>query len=454
MLPPIQQRDATALGRWGGIRELLLTAGLSATLMFAVLAFGGGEQWAVLTLEVAASILVLIWTWSQISSGRFRLVLNPLFVPVALFALIIAAQIVFGSSAYVYVTRTELWKYVAYGGLFLLASQSRRGNAYRLVRVLTAFGFLVSFFGLVQNLTYNGKIYWFRGVTSNSVFGPYVNHNHYAGLMEMLAPTALVMALRSHIRNWERVFWGLAGILMAATIFVSGSRGGMVAVVVEIVFLAIYLVGVRGRRGTAFALAAICVLMGAFLVWIDNGSLGKRLDSLRDPLNSADVISRLTVAEDGLRMFRVHPLVGWGLGVFPIVYPQFRSFASGLLMNQAHNDYLQVLIETGVLGFACVIWFIVALYWTGFRNLRATSGSDVTTTLGALVGCTGILVHSLSDFNLHVPANAALFFLLCGIASRGLEHQKLRPHALRSTTAVDLNNSPQRSGRKFERPLV
>jgi O-antigen ligase len=448
-----QQLNAICSDRWGVVRETLLIAGLSATLMFAVLAFGGGEKWAVLTLEAAASTLVLIWTWSKISSEGFELVFNRLCLPIVVFALIVVAQIVFGLSAYVYVTKLELWKYIAYGCLFLLASQCSRGDAYTLMRVLAIFGFLVSLFGLVQYLTYNGRIYWFLESTSPSVFGPYVNHNHYAGLMEMLTPTALVMALRS-IRNWQRVSWGLAGMLMAATIFVSISRGGMIAFVVELVCLAIYFVGVRSSRRAAFALAAICLFIVSFLVWIDDGSLAKRLYTLQDPLHNADVISRLTVAQDGLRMVPVHPFVGWGLGVFPIVYPQFRSFASGLLMNEAHNDYLQVLIETGVLGFACVIWFIVALYWTGFRNLRATSSSDVTTTLGALVGCTGILVHSFSDFNLHVPANAALFFLLCGIASRGLEHQKLRPHALRSTTAVDLNNSPQRSGRKFESPLV
>jgi O-antigen ligase len=87
------------------------------------------------------------------------------------------------------------------------------------------------------------------------------------------------------------------------------------------------------------------------------------------------------------------------------------------VVNQAHNDYGQALVETGILGFACVLWFIVNLYRSGIRNFRVQSRIATVKALGPLVGCTGVLVHSLSDFNLHIPANAALFFVLSGIAS-------------------------------------
>jgi O-antigen ligase len=120
------------------------------------------------------------------------------------------------------------------------------------------------------------------------------------------------------------------------------------------------------------------------------------------------------------------PIAGWGLGVFPIVYPQYRSFSTDLLVNQAHNDYAQALVETGVLGFACVVWFIVNLYRSGIQNLRAHSKVATAGVLGPLVGCSGILVHSFSDFNLHVPANAALFFVLCGMASAKMEYAEAR----------------------------
>jgi len=236
--------------------------------------------------------------------------------------------------------------------------------------------------------------------------------------MEMLAPIPLAMALTDRARQHKQMLWIVAGILMGATIFVCGSRGGMIAFAVEMMFLAGLFVARRSPR-TAWALCVICLVIGALVFWIDDGGVLKQLDSLRDPLTNAAVASRLAIARDSLRMVRDRPIAGWGLGLFPIIYPQYRSFSTDLLVNQAHNDYLQALVETGILGFACVLWFIGNLYLSGIRNLRTHPSIAAAPVLGPLVGCTGIFVHSLSDFNLHIPANAALFFVLCGMASNG-----------------------------------
>ena len=87
-------------------------------------------------------------------------------------------------------------------------------------------------------------------------------------------------------------------------------------------------------------------------------------------------------------------------------------------MNEAHNDYLQLLVETGLAGFGIALWFLVLT----FRRARAklenwTETANGTLTVAALLGCIGILVHSFLDFNLQIPANAALFYVLCAIAA-------------------------------------
>jgi O-antigen ligase len=390
-------------------------AGLSTLLIFAVLAFGGVDQWAIAVLEIGSALLLLFWIWPQISSGHLQLRANPIYAPVVLFGLIIVVQVVFGLSAYVHITRFELWKYGAYGSLFLLANQCERVGGHRLLMVLAIFGFIVALFALVQYLAYNGKIYWFWPALPNS-FGPYVDHSHYAGLMEMLTPIPLAMALKDDAKRHSQLLWMVAGILMAATIFVCGSRGGMTAFAVQIVFLAGLFITRRSPR-TAWGLFVICLAIGALAFWIDSGRVLKQLGGMLDPLANASLTSRLEVVRDVPRMVRVRPIAGWGLGLFPIIYPQYRSFTTDLVVNQAHNDYLQVLVETGILGFACVVWFIVNLYRSGLQNLGAHSRVASVRALGPLVGCTGILVHSFSDFNLHIPANAALFFVLSGIAS-------------------------------------
>jgi O-antigen ligase len=117
-------------------------------------------------------------------------------------------------------------------------------------------------------------------------------------------------------------------------------------------------------------------------------------------------------------MFRSRPILGWGLGTFPTVYPQFRSFYTNFFVNEAHNDYLQLLAEMGVLGFAVMLWFVIVAYRKALPKIGNWM-SDVSgaVTLACTLGFTGILVHSLVDFNLQIPANAALFYVFCTVAA-------------------------------------
>jgi O-antigen ligase len=157
-----------------------------------------------------------------------------------------------------------------------------------------------------------------------------------------------------------------------------------------------------------------------FLIWIDVSPALTRWTAFQGDLQAG----RAEIARDCWHMFAQKPLLGWGLGAFPYVYPEFRSFYTDYLINQAHNDYLQVAVETGAVGTLAMLWFIVALYRRALGRLgrprsRASSDFGGTARLAALTGCTGLLVHSLVDFNLHIPANAAMFFVLCAIACWG-----------------------------------
>jgi O-antigen ligase len=129
-----------------------------------------------------------------------------------------------------------------------------------------------------------------------------------------------------------------------------------------------------------------------------------------------------------------HWLLGWGAGTFSEVFPQFRSFHSDLLVNEAHNDYLQTLIETGIVGFAAMLAFVVMLYGRTMRSLvHETSDRNRSLRMAALTGCTGLLIHGLWDFNLQIPANAACFFVLAAVATGSIQ----RPRRLKSTHALD-----------------
>ncbi|MGB2605477.1 MAG: hypothetical protein WBC78_17895, partial [Candidatus Sulfotelmatobacter sp.] len=105
-------------------------------------------------------------------------------------------------------------------------------------------------------------------------------------------------------------------------------------------------------------------------------------------------------------------------GAFPVVYPQFRSFYTNFFVNEAHNDYLQLLVEMGALGFATMLWFLVIVYTRAIKKIGNWSEEiSGAVALACLLGLSGILVHSLIDFNLQIPANASLFYVLCTIAA-------------------------------------
>jgi O-antigen ligase len=156
----------------------------------------------------------------------------------------------------------------------------------------------------------------------------------------------------------------------------------------------------------------------AFVAWLGTAALWHHFTELQDWM-------RLAMTKDGLRMFWQKPVLGYGLGTFTTVYPQFRSFYTNLFVNAAHNDYVQVLVETGFIGLAAVLWFIVEVYRAGLRNVEGWSREwSRALGLAALIGCTGLVVHGFFDFNLQIPANACLFYFLCAVSTRTAEGLK------------------------------
>ena len=121
---------------------------------------------------------------------------------------------------------------------------------------------------------------------------------------------------------------------------------------------------------------------------------------------------------DTWQIFLHHPFAGTGLGTLQIVYPPYESLYDGRIVNHTHNDYLEALAETGVLGGLCCAWFLGVLFGESLKRLLQLHNSFAgALQLCGLVACVGFLVHSLVDFNLHIPSNALLFFLMAHLAT-------------------------------------
>lgn len=408
---------------------------LIVLLLAAPLAFGAVEPWAWATLIIFTVITAILWGIGSLRSAELEIEWSILYIPALLFLALVIIQRSFNLTSDPISTRESCIKLASYLVLLFLSQQLFRGisqSAWSLFgRAITLYVFVLSLFSITQFFSSPDLLY---GVVAprwgGTVFGPYVNHNHYAGLMEVVIPIALgyVVALG----------WGTAaqplllfGVLVAiSSVLVSGSRGGIIALVGEFLIFGTMLLREHLRSGGLRAAVMVglgfCLAILVLFLWIDPGKVTKRLQETAEA-PEASFNDRKQYAMSALRMFRDHPILGIGIGSFESVYPRYQTFSSDLLVDHAHNDYAEALAEGGIVGALLIVGAVVTFCKVSFaRKGRHRERNFYWISLGAAVGCCGLLIHSLSDFNLHIPANAAWFTFAAGLATlsdRGPESQ-------------------------------
>jgi O-antigen ligase len=418
-----------------------LLAGAGAILLSAPLALGAVQPWATFALQASATLLFLAWGYWQWSNREIQIAPHPLHWPMLAFAALVLLQWVTGITAYRHATYSFLLLYLSYGLLVFVVTQTLRRTSQleKFASVLAGYGAVLASFSLLLGLVPNGKLYgiW-KPHYGGQPYGPYVNHNHYAGLMEMLTPFLLVLAATRVTQGRRKIAVAVIAAVMAGTIFLCGSRGGMLAFAGQAVLLVVLLRPRQENWKRHLLLGAGLAAMIGVIVWIGGNELTRRLASIQSETQQELTGGvRLTIDRDCLRMWREKPLFGWGLGTFPVVYPQFRSFYTNFFVNQAHNDYLQLLTETGLAGFAIALWFLVLTFrhaWAKLNNW--TENANGSLTVAALLGCVGILVHSFLDFNLQIPANAAMFYVLCAVAASNPLQESQRRRVRRTHSLI------------------
>ena len=308
-----------------------LLMGATAVLLLGPLAFGAVEPWSIFALEACAMLLLALWASRQWINRELNVSDHVLYRPMAAFFALVLVQWLVGTTAYRLVTYSHLLLYAAYGMLAFVVTQTlRRSSQFELLAMLfMGYGAVVAAFAVLQGLAPNGKLYWVWALEQGgAIYGPYVNHNHYAGLMEMLTPFPLVLAATRFTDGNRKI--AVAGIaaLMAASIFLSGSRGGMAAFVAQIVVLGVLLVRKRERSWKQpLMLGAFLAMVIVLLVWMGGNELTRRLTSIHS--EAREEISggvRLAIDRDCLRMFVKRPFLGWGLGTFSNRLPGISQF--------------------------------------------------------------------------------------------------------------------------------
>jgi O-Antigen ligase len=329
---------------------------------------------------------------------------------------------------------------------WLVASWAERGNRpVFLLGAIVAVGSGVAFEGLLQSLTWNGKIYWVRKVPPSRPFGPFVNHDHFAAYVEMVIPIAISMAFYvASIRrrpsgpprkgggladalviDADRALgrWSQAGIalfaaaILIATLFMSLSRGGIVSALASgAVLFGLLSRKISSRRSLWLAALGMLLLVALLILRIGGDSILKQVETLRSLKSEESFVLRLNIWERVLGGLPDFLWVGSGLGTFEDSFAPLAPEGSVQRWTRAHNDYLQIVWETGLVGAVIVligvILFVRRYWWPALKGRRHPL--DLF-RLGIAASLLSVALHSLVDFGLQIGANGFLFALLAGL---------------------------------------
>ena len=419
-----RKEEAAALAgtRWFSRARALL----GATLLAAPFAFGAVEPWAWAALYILSFAALACWAVGSAGRRAVRMIWSPLYVPAALFLLMGVVQYLGHFTVNSSETREALIKLVTDVVLFFLAGQlfgEASGKTWRMAGfAVTAYALLMGLFAILQYFSSQGMIFWLIK-SRGSIFGPYVNHNDFAGLMEMLIPIAAVYVFSRPRDDPHKVLLAFAVCVAICSLLLSASRGGFVAFLGEILIFAwIFwrrLPKGNSRRHLLLGMLGLVAATACFF-WMAPQKVSSRLGSIGNVVNAPEATygDRMHVAFDALLIFRDHPAMGTGLGSFGSIFPAYQSFPTDQLYPYAHNDYAQALAETGAVGGLIILGALILFFRLAFSNLRQRLGEEAGwIRLGAALAVCGLLIHSFVDFNLHIPANAAWFAVCAGLST-------------------------------------
>jgi O-antigen ligase len=235
----------------------------------------------------------------------------------------------------------------------------------------------------------------------------------------MLLPIAGAYLLGKKGRHPVRWLGAFAVLVAFASVELSGSRGGMISLLIEIAIFGIVFGRSRlfgKRRAAAMSAIAVFAVVAAFL-WIAPPEVLARYQTLvKSPDLTLGIRKQMTM--DALQIFREYRWLGAGLGSHETVSPRYQSVLPERVVDHAHNDFAELMAETGIAGLVLAMVAIEIFFVAAFRKLKSKFDDlGGCIRLGAAVGCCGVLVHSFSDFNLHIPANAA-WFVACAAISQ------------------------------------
>lgn len=408
------------LDRWceRGILGLVLSI-----LVYSPLAFATARLQEFLVVQLLTVAALLLWLARVWLSAKPKFLFPPLGWAVLAFAGYAIGRYL--ACDVEYIGRQELLRILVYTAVFFLVLNNLHRQESTQIIAFTWFGLavLISFYAVVQFATKSDLVWNVHSGYVGRGSGTYICPNHLAGFLEMLVPLAVAYVFVGRGKPLTRIFISYAVLAMIAGIAVTASRGSWVAVAVALISLALLLLSHRSFRWPALALLTLLVV-GGFMANVKTDYFKQRFNR-SFVAGKIDLDTRMVLWDSAVRMWQDHVWVGVGPGHYDLRFRIYRPPSVQLQPDRAHNEYLNTLADWGVIGMGIVAGALglltvgVVKVWRHVQRDGGVFASNLSDkfafVLGAAMGLFALALHSVVDFNLHIPANAIVAVTLMAL---------------------------------------
>jgi len=419
----------------GDPAALVTTFLLAVILITGPLVLGAARLWIELPLLGVVALLLMVQGLRLVRrpQGGEQRRADAIDLSVAFFVLYAVARWL--TSPAEYFSRIEAMDVVAYAGVFFTCRYGMANRRYcmGLLYLLVVLGVGETAFGYYLS----NHLDWFPfGPTERMQLlyaprwvGTYGGPNYYACLLVMVIGTALALGSFSKLAWPARIILFYVAIMMMIGVMYSGSRGSWIALLAAIGALVV--VGIR--NGTLpwwmpVTGALALVLVSGFMFGV-SPLVRERLADAKNLIGEGRLAGdiRVHLAADAFRIAHDHPFFGTGPGTFVFIHPRYEDGAFADNAEPTRDDYLNCLDDYGLVGLGLALFFVAAVTLKFFHPLGIDNRwQDRVLVATGFAAWVALLVHSLVDFNLHIPANALLLFSLTGLALGRLKEEKVR----------------------------
>ncbi|MCP3892699.1 MAG: O-antigen ligase domain-containing protein [Desulfobulbaceae bacterium] len=386
-----------------------------AALFYPHKALGGGVLLDGKTIiELLVFSAFTLYATAKLSVKEPLLEKTPFFMPLAALTLLVVVASFFAQNRPI--ALEAFFLYLAYIGCFyIFLSLLKDSNQHvSLVYIIICIAVALSLWGLMQyyllNLNPRLTSIWRLRAT----FG---NSNQMAGFLAMTIPLFLgVILTRKFSGKVLLSLWTTMVLMLAAQLF-TYARGGWIATSAGVSFILVTQFAVRKNLSKKVILGALPVVLILATLFISSTDLVNRFNTITQEDTEVTLYGRKLAWQGTIDMIKANPLTGVGPGNYSKAFRTFQPPGLTEPYMYAHSDYLHFISETGVLLIPIIIWLLFCLFKHGLEKIQHADLQMGGITLGAMGGIIAILVYSVSDFNLHIPANALLFTVLAAIVA-------------------------------------